>query len=528
MKIDYYNYMVEVLKLRPTNLQLTTNEHQDIECIMCGSIFNATPKSKVHNYKKSNLAGCPKCTMDERFKEEKQNILNKLHEYGFIIHNKFRSKHDPISVTNTNCSCGRSWITQREYLKSGNSFCKPCNDERKRERLKELSQRRIIVDDGTWKTYRKLVYRYTRITYNENKDIINPNNYERKLSGKGGYHLDHIVSVRRCYDAKVPATECASINNLRMVFWKDNAIKYSKPTIAIPEFLRKYFNNSLNLHRILLDQIKEYTNDFTEFFQLEDGYFDFKIDKFLIKICPFSDYKEQTLKSKTYLSNLISSAESEEYSCFVIFEHEILTKLDIVMSRILNKLQKTPNKIYARNCKIVSVDTKTKTKFFNENHMQGTCISSHNYALVYSDEIVAMMSFNGSRMGIGVKDEGYELTRYSNKLFHVVVGGASKLFKHFLEECNPEKIISYSDNRWGNGNMYINLGMQYRRSTNKNYWYLKDGNIKHRFGFAKHALSKRFSDKYDPSKTEYANMISFGYDRIWDCGSRVFIYETTS
>ena len=42
------------------------------------------------------------------------------------------------------------------------------------------------------------------------------------------------------------------------------------------------------------------------------------------------------------------------------------------------------------------------------------------------------------------------------------------------------------------------------------------------FGFAKHTLAKRLA-AYDPALTEWENMKTNGWDRIWDCGS--FRYE---
>jgi hypothetical protein len=43
--------------------------------------------------------------------------------------------------------------------------------------------------------------------------------------------------------------------------------------------------------------------------------------------------------------------------------------------------------------------------------------------------------------------------------------------------------------------------------------------------FQKHKLSKKLSI-FDANKTEWDNMIVNGYDRIWDCGNRKFVWRT--
>ena len=123
---------------------ISSNYHHNIRCLECNDIFVATPKSKMANYKKSKLSGCPKCTKDKQFKEEKDNIRNTLKELGFVIDGQYRSKLDYVMAKNTNCTCGRWWKTKPVYLKSGRSFCKPCNDDKKRTRFDTLNEDRQI------------------------------------------------------------------------------------------------------------------------------------------------------------------------------------------------------------------------------------------------------------------------------------------------------------------------------------------------------------------------------------------------
>jgi hypothetical protein len=63
------------------------------------------------------------------------------------------------------------------------------------------------------------------------------------------------------------------------------------------------------------------------------------------------------------------------------------------------------------------------------------------------------MTFGKSRF----KDE-FEMLRFCNKKYLNIVGGASKLFSHFLNDHNEIlEVISYADRRWSIGNLYTKL-----------------------------------------------------------------------
>ncbi len=58
-----------------------------------------------------------------------------------------------------------------------------------------------------------------------------------------------------------------------------------------------------------------------------------------------------------------------------------------------------------------------------------------------------------------------------------------------------------------------------------NYIYTKENDIVgSRIQFQKHKL-KRKLEVFNEDFTEWQNMLKNNYDRIWDCGNRVFIWE---
>ena len=118
----------------------------------------------------------------------------------------------------------------------------------------------------------------------------------------------------------------------------------------------------------------------------------------------------------------------------------------------------------------------------------------------------------------------WEITRFANKLNMTVVGGASKLFKHFLREHNPDQILTYADRRYSNGNLYKKLGFKLDGITQPNYIYIKNKKIFSRQQFQKHKLKDKLED-FNPLLTEAENMFNNGYRRMWDAGNYRFLLK---
>jgi hypothetical protein len=199
-----------------------------------------------------------------------------------------------------------------------------------------------------------------------------------------------------------------------------------------------------------------------------------------------------------------------------VFEDEWVLKPEIVKSRISNILSSTDQRIFARKCVVKSIDSKTASEFCRINHIQGAGRSNVRYGLFYQDQLVSVMTF--SKNNISRKITAWEINRFCSCLGYTVVGGASRLFKQFIQDYKPDQVISYADNRWSTGNLYKQLGFQFDKQTAPNYWYVPAGSVKriHRFALRKpqnqnHLTEKQLRD-------------SQGYMRVWDCGSTKWIW----
>lgn len=215
--------------------------------------------------------------------------------------------------------------------------------------------------------------------------------------------------------------------------------------------------------------------------------------------------------------------ENKGIFLFHIFGYEWTNKRPIIESMIRNLLNKNSNKYYARQCDIRNVDVNAARKFLDENHRQGFSVASVRLGLYYNDELVSLMTFNKKRHTIGpqLDNDSYELVRFCSKLDSTVVGGADKLFKHFIRTCNPDSIISFSDRAHTKGNLYKKLGFSLESQSHPGYvWVDSITDIAyHRMNAQKRNIKQFLGDEnIDLSQTERQIMESHGFVIIYDSG----------
>ncbi len=235
-------------------------------------------------------------------------------------------------------------------------------------------------------------------------------------------------------------------------------------------------------------------------------------------------YHNEDFKSTQYHINKFKHCRELGIKLIQIWQDEWNNKKDIIMSRLHNLLCKSNEKIWARKTIIRELNNNQYRKFLEENHIQGYAHSKYKYGLFYNDELVSIMSFCGLRKFMNHErvEGNFELIRFCNKKYTTVVGGASKLFKHFLNAVEVKRIISYSDNNWGVG-FYANLGFDDNGVTKPGYYYI-DAYMKrhHRFNFFKGKLIKM---GFDPKLTEEQIMSDISMYRYWNSGNIKWVWE---
>lgn len=245
-----------------------------------------------------------------------------------------------------------------------------------------------------------------------------------------------------------------------------------------------------------------------------------------IEICGLYWHSTSRGCERMYHKNKLDECTNSGIQLITIFDDELYNKKPIVFNRIKSKLGLIHRKIYARKCTVREITAAKCKTFLAKYHIQGPINGSYRYGLFHKSRMVAVMTFNKGRLSTGKKSQPavYELGRYATISNFSVVGGAGKLFKHFIKTVNPLEVFSYCDKRWNEGKVYESIGMIYSHDTDPNYSYTKDcKNRLHRFLFQKNKL--KYMDSYSDDSTEEEIMQMEGYHRIYDCGSKVFIWK---
>jgi len=99
--------------------------------------------------------------------------------------------------------------------------------------------------------------------------------------------------------------------------------------------------------------------------------------------------------------------------------------------------------------------------FFVKNHLEGDVRCKYAYVLRHKGAIVAAASFR-----VNFNNE-LELARLATDYTVTIRGGASKL----LSKMNGVDLVSFSNNRWSEGDVYSKLGFDLAQESPPSYWY---------------------------------------------------------
>ena len=348
---------------------------------------------------------------------------------------------------------------------------------------------------------------YYKVLMNENSPVI-PNFPVEELKGERdskGHYIKYSWKCKKCglifdgdYYQRFRCPNCNPINSYSSK-WEDE----------IYEFLRDNYDGAI------IRQDRSI---------LKDRFLDFYLPskKLAIEFDGLYWHSELQGKHKYYHLDKTLRCLKENIQLIHIFEDEWINKQEIVKSILLNKLGLIDNKIFARECYIEEINKDDAEKFLIENHLQGF-INGKHIGLFYKNNLVSLLTIGKPRFN---KNYEWEILRFCNKNYYLVIGAFSKLLNYFITKYNVHSIISYVDLRYGLGTSYMKIGFKFLKFTQPNYYYfLKSQLIRfNRLNFQKAKLKKKL-EKFDPDLTEWENMANNGYDRIWDCGNAVFVKE---
>lgn len=229
-------------------------------------------------------------------------------------------------------------------------------------------------------------------------------------------------------------------------------------------------------------------------------------------------------KGRAYHRDKMLRVEQAGYRLITIFSDEWMYRADVVRSRLAHVFGRNDRRVYARALTVRAVSSAQSRAFQEQHHIQGASQARVHLGLYdQDDQLRALQTFSAGRKALNTQSrpDHYELVRYVTD-GSAVIGGASRLLRHFVREYNPVQIVSYADLRWSQGNLYEQLGFVRQPTPSIGYWYVPDYLIReHRYNHTKAALVRAGAPV---NLTEWQIMQDLDYDRIWDCGHAKFVW----
>lgn len=225
-------------------------------------------------------------------------------------------------------------------------------------------------------------------------------------------------------------------------------------------------------------------------------------------------------KNKSYHIDKTNIFKEKGIRIIHIWEDDWDNRREIIKSQIRNWIESSTNKIYARKCTIEEIkDSKLVREFLDKNHIQGYIRSTLKMGLYHNGELTSIMTFDNLEGRRKMEEGGWNLSRFCTKLNTNVIGGPSKLLKHFIKKYSPKRIISFADLDWSTGDLYYKLGFSISNISKPDYKYIVD---RKRVNKQKFTKIKLHNMGYDISKTESQITKGLGLAKVYSCGQLKF------
>lgn len=179
--------------------------------------------------------------------------------------------------------------------------------------------------------------------------------------------------------------------------------------------------------------------------------------------------------------SLVLKAVVEEGEDLVVVPEDLFrSRRDMMVYRVLAHLG-LHWQVYARNCDIRRIDRGVAREFLSRTHTYGDAVCRYCYGVYLGrytggglsegitgeipgvrpepGTLVAVAEFsNARRWKKSVDVCSYEWVRYASLPNVRVCGGMGKVLRKFIDEVNPDDVMTYADLEWSCGGVYRTLG----------------------------------------------------------------------
>jgi GNAT superfamily N-acetyltransferase len=221
-------------------------------------------------------------------------------------------------------------------------------------------------------------------------------------------------------------------------------------------------------------------------------------------------------RGKWYHYNKYAKCLDKKIRLITIYSDEWINRKPQVKNLIKSVLGYNTTRIFARKCSILELDKNIAKTFINNNHIQECRHYSKIYfGLIYENKLIGVLSLRNHHRNskLLVLDRLCFLDEY------IVIGGASKLLNKavaWAKNNNYNQIISWSDNRYSQGNVYEKIGFILDQELPPDYSYVSPDK--------KYRVSKQ-SMIVPAGINEKEYTLNLGFNRIWDCGKKRYVYK---
>lgn len=277
--------------------------------------------------------------------------------------------------------------------------------------------------------------------------------------------------------------------------------------------------------------LSEHSLQGTQEFRIGTRSYDVKVGNVLVEINPtashnsyinvFTGKLKQSVDINYHIDKTIL-AEQNGYRCIHVWDWDDWDKIAQLLVPCV--------KVHARKCQVVKLSSSKCDQFLNQYHLQGTCKGQKAcYALVKDDDILEVMTFGQPRYN---KNFEWEMLRLCTKSGVSVVGGAERMFAHFVKEYKPASVVSYCDRSKFTGDVYKKIGFKLE-SVGKptKHWYSnrKSEKMQHITDsfLRQRGFDQIFGTSYGKGTSNEQLMIERGYLPVYDCGQMRFGWHKT-
>lgn len=488
-------------------------EKIEIECDKCGVMF-------TKNYIRRNISLCRSCckkqTNLEKYGDE--NYLNhskakqtNLEKYGSTsaLHGTNQQKIDEIKKSKYGTINNHSKAKQTNLEKYGVEYSTQTNvmkSSSQRTKLEKYGDPFYTNREKAKQTCKNLfgsenIFGSTELIEKHRKEIFfklyNSNVFSNSvipLFSEAQYKTSHSKYSWKCKSCSTKFEDFISLGRVPRC-------PICFPKLAGVSLLKSEFFNWLKTLNIKV----------IENYDIKTTKLNFYIPEHNLAIDFDSIYWNSELnnRNRNYHLQKTILCEKANIKLLHVFEDEWLDKNEIVKSIIKSKLKLFDREIDVNLCTHREISSELAELFLNKNNLFGYVKSKINIGMFFNEDLVSVLSANHYEKDV------WEIVRFCSSINTKISSFNEMIF---------EKMIFYVDRRYFSGS---SLNMIEIKQTLPVYWYVKNRLRHNRKEFRKYKLSE-ILEKYDPNITEWQNMQLNGYDRIWDCGTRVFYSSSQS